>query len=96
MSKKEGMETIISVDNLKCGGCANTIKNSIKKVAGVNGVAVDVDTSAVSILHEVGVSKQKLLKRLASLGYPELGTSSDLQKVKSYVSCAVGKMHSIQ
>ena len=33
-----------------------------------------------------------LLEKLSKLGYPELGTSNVLQKAKSYVSCAIGKL----
>ncbi|WP_258101169.1 heavy-metal-associated domain-containing protein [Marinoscillum pacificum] len=86
------METKIIVDNLKCGGCANTIKNNLQKVEGVNAVAVEVETSEVTLLHEFAVSKQTLLDKLSSLGYPQQGTSTGMQKVKSYVSCAVGRM----
>ncbi|WP_421871761.1 heavy-metal-associated domain-containing protein [Marinoscillum sp.] len=86
------METTIIVDNLKCGGCANTIKNNLSKLSGIHAVAVDVDTAAVTLLHETAVHKQDILDRLGSLGYPEQGTTNGYQKVKSYVSCAVGRI----
>lgn len=86
------METKIIVDNLKCGGCANTIKNNLQKIEGVNAVAVEVETSEVTLLHEFAVSKQALLDKLSSLGYPQQGTTTGMQKVKSYVSCVVGRI----
>lgn len=89
------METKIKVDNLKCGGCANMIKSNLQKLRGVNAVAVDVETSEVTLLHEMGVGKQKLLEKLSRLGYPEQGTTTGMQKAKSYVSCAVGRLHNI-
>ena len=87
------METSIIVDNLKCEGCASTIKNNLNSIEGVHAVAVDVNSSEVLILHEFGVSKKSFLKRLAYLGYPEEGTSSSFQKTKSYVSCMFGRIN---
>lgn len=82
----------IAVDNLKCHGCANTITKSISKLNGVNQVEVDVEHGTVSVLGSNACDRELLVKTLSKLGYPEHGTSTDLQKVKSYVSCAVGRI----
>lgn len=84
-------ETIV-VDNLKCHGCANTIKKSLSGMEGVEDVQVDVETSEINIAFEGQVSRVDFLEKLAGLGYPEQGTGNTMQKVKSYVSCAVGRM----
>jgi len=86
------MITEIKVDNLKCHGCANTISSSIEKLNGVEMVEVDVDTSNVMISHSEGIGKETFIKKIASLGYPEEGTSNTLQKAQSYVSCAIGRL----
>lgn len=87
------METTIYVQNLKCGGCANTITKNISQIEGVEKVDVMVDESSVSFIYsneEVLITVKNTLSRL---GYPEDGESNSLgAKAKSYVSCAVGKM----
>lgn len=88
------MQEIIYVDNLKCHGCANTITNKLKALAGVDQVKVEVEESKIEVKHQQNVTREDFLKTLAGLGYPELGTSNTIQKAKSYVSCAVGRLGS--
>ena len=80
------------VDNLKCDGCANTIKTKLSKMKGVEKVIVDTETSSVVVEHSGEAERDTFLQKLSDLGYPEEGTSNLFQKGKSYVSCAVGKM----
>jgi len=82
----------IRIDNLKCGGCANTIKKNLEKIEGVASVEVDVEKSEVAVTHQDTLDRAVLVEKLAKLGYPEAGTGNVLQKAKSYVSCAVGKI----
>ncbi len=82
----------IIVDNLKCGGCTNSIKQALKKIKGTTHVDVEVESSTVVIKHDGTKDKYDFLSLLGKMGYPEKGTSTAFQKAKSYVSCAVGKM----
>jgi len=87
--------TTIEILNLKCGGCANTVKKGVSAIDGVNSVTVDVETSIVSI----DTTEEQLItlvkQKLASLGYPEVGDANTIiHKAKSFVSCATGKMTS--
>ena len=90
--------TTVHIDNLKCGGCGKSIKNGLKHIDGVSDVTIDFDNSAISIEHTEGVQREKLTATLLSLGYPETGTVSGLSAVttnmKSFVSCAIGRMSS--
>ncbi len=83
----------ITVDNLKCGGCVSTIKNSLVKMDGVEAVSVDVETSNISIDFSGALTRTDFVDKLGKLGYAEEGTSNTYQKVKSYVSCAIGKVN---
>jgi copper chaperone len=59
----------ILVSNVKCGGCADTIKAGLQAVAGVESVAVDIDEGAVT----VDLSSDALAAvrdKLTELGYP--------------------------
>ncbi|MFK7937145.1 MAG: heavy-metal-associated domain-containing protein [Saprospiraceae bacterium] len=87
------MITTITVDNLHCCGCANNIENTLKKLTGVQTVEVDQETREVVVEHDLTTTRDNFLPVLAQMGYPELGTSTILQKAKSYVSCAIGKLN---
>ncbi len=84
------MQHIIEVENIKCGGCMNSIKNALTKIEGVSEVSIDKETETIEV--ESTTEREKLVKILSDLGYPEKGNNTLLKKAKSYVSCAVGKM----
>mgnify|MGYP005987563951 CR=1 FL=1 len=80
------------IQNLKCGGCGNTVTKNISEIENVENVTIDLEESIVTFdATENGPEEVK--KKLASLGYPlEDELNSTLSKAKSYVSCMVGKM----
>ncbi len=83
----------IVVDNLKCGGCGNTITKQLKAIPGVKKVSIDFETSTISVGYESENDLHaKFLKSLSKVGYPAAGTSTTGQKIKSYVSCVIGRM----
>lgn len=90
--KKIDMKNSIVVDNLKCGGCANTITKKLSILNGISNVTVDKDTSTVTYEYTDEIMIEMVEKALAKMGYPKEGTSSLGQKAKSFVSCATGKM----
>ena len=86
------MKTSIIVDNLKCGGCANTITKKLTVLDGITNVNVDKDTSTITYDYENETLVELVENTLVKLGYPKQGTSSLGQKAKSYISCATGKI----
>ncbi len=87
------MNSTIVIQNLKCGGCANTITTKISALKNVTNVVVDVETSSVSFdtnsEEDLTIAKNKL----AAIGYPAEGENNNVvSKAKSFVSCATGKM----
>ena len=90
------MKTTYEVLNVKCSGCAGTLKKSLKEEFGEVEVNLEVEPRQISL--SIDENKIKVLReKLISLGYPmsdeDLGT---IQKItttaKSFMSCAVGKM----
>lgn len=85
------------VQNVKCGGCASTLKNKLLDTFGEievdltkepREITLDIDEEQVAVLAE----------KLKSLGYPFVGENmgfidSTSAKAKSFVSCAIGKMN---
>ena len=87
------METTIQIQNLKCGGCANTITKNIVVLGGITNVTVNVEESTVIFNYETEAQLVEVKEKLKTLGYPEDGATNSLgSKAKSYVSCAIGKM----
>ncbi len=90
------MKTIIAVDNLKCGGCAGSIKNGLRSFLEVQEVVVDLDNEKVEVQHLDTLPIEIIKKKLQSMGYPEKGSTHGLNKLaagaKSYISCAIGKI----
>jgi copper chaperone len=81
----------IFVENIKCGGCMNTITKAVLSIEGTSNVAIDLETEKISLDAPDDV-RSKIVEKLHSLGYPEVGHNNLIEKAKSYVSCAVGKM----
>ncbi|WP_299099374.1 heavy metal-associated domain-containing protein [uncultured Winogradskyella sp.] len=87
------MKNSFNIQNLKCGGCANTIVTQLSKLDGISEVEVNNDTDEVSF-NTVSVTEIESVKqKLSDLGYPIVGDANSLpKKAKSFVSCAVGRM----
>ena len=87
------METTIYIQNLKCGGCANTITKGISSMESIDNVLVNVEESTVTFSYSSEEQLEEVKNKLKSMGYPEDGEANTLgAKAKSYVSCAIGKM----
>ena len=91
----------ISVENIKCGGCASTIIKRLNELDAVSDCQVDIETGVVSLTGDdsgTEFNRDEVTQLFLNLGYPESGTAEGLKaakaKAKSFVSCAVGKMSS--
>jgi copper chaperone len=89
------MNTQISIENLKCNGCAGSIKKGLKSFTEISEVEVDLENSVVKITHNELLPLESIKEKLTSMGYPEKGSVEGLEAMaanaKSYVSCAIGK-----
>jgi copper chaperone len=86
------MKLQIIVENIKCGGCMNSIQTALLKLDNVEKVAIDKETETITIMGDV--DKAIVVSKLNELGYPEKGDNSIIKIAKSYVNCAVGRMTS--
>ncbi len=89
------MKATLEIQNLKCGGCANTIITRLKALENVSDVTVNNENDIVSFAHMNDNDLQEATTLLSKLGYPIVGENNPLtKKAKSFVSCAVGRMNS--
>lgn len=89
------MQQTYEVLNVKCEGCASTLKKSLKDEFGE--VEVDLEVNPRKITLDIENNQKENLKlKLRNLGYPlttdELsGFEKATTTAKSFVSCAIGK-----
>lgn len=87
------MKTTITVQNLKCGGCVNTITTKLSEIANIQNIQVDKGSSSVSFKYKEPEDAFRVKKQLKKLGYPAVDDKNSLaSKVNSLVSCANGKI----
>jgi len=85
----------IKIANLKCGGCATTIKKELLELIGVDEVKVNKDNDSVNVTYKEEV-RETILHRLHQLGYPEATEKNGLLlQLKSYSSCMIGKINNL-
>ena len=90
------MRRIFKVENVKCEGCASTLKSKLKEQFG------EIEVDLQKMPREIHVdteddSVDKLRVSLRNLGYPmsdeELNfVDNTTSKAKSFVSCVIGKV----
>ena len=91
------MKQTFEVINVKCGGCASTLKTSLAEEFGEVDVNLEVEPRQITLnIEEANIPA--LRTSLKKLGYPM--SDEDLTTIegfsttaKSFVSCAVGKMN---
>ncbi|MEM6720861.1 MAG: heavy metal-associated domain-containing protein [Bacteroidota bacterium] len=87
------MRTAITIQNLKCGGCANTIVSKLMALPAISEVEVDTTTDTVSFVATTPENVVEVKTTLKTLGYPAIDEDNGiLTKAKSFVSCAAGRM----
>jgi copper chaperone CopZ len=64
------MEYRIDAENIKCEGCASTIRDALGRISGVHEVAVEVATGRVSVKADEGL-REAITAALQASGYPE-------------------------
>lgn len=83
----------LQIQNLKCGGCANTIEDELSHLSGVSHVHVDHDNSSVKFQVEHVEDEVWVADKLIKLGYPPVGENNNaIRQIKSYVSCMKGRV----
>ncbi len=89
------METTILVQNLKCGGCANTISKKLQQLEGISNINITPEQNSVTFNYSTTEQLQAVKNMLVKLGYPPEGEANSIsKKVKSYTSCMIGRLNS--
>ena len=93
------METVLEVENIRCGGCVNTITRKLMSDERIKEVKVDIEAQTITLSSDEDV-KDSAQALLFSLGYPPRGSVQGLEsfkeKARSVVSCAIGRMDTVK
>lgn len=85
----------ITVENIKCSGCAGSITKKLSSTFNTENINVNIEKGVITIDLD-NSRREELAKVLLDIGYPEIdsvhGFDSAKAKAKSFVSCAIGKM----
>ncbi|MBT8264603.1 MAG: heavy-metal-associated domain-containing protein [Muriicola sp.] len=88
------MKTTLIIQNLKCGGCANTVISRLSELEDINDIEVSNEDNSVSFSYSYEENLNEAISLLSKLGYPVVGEENTLgKKAKSFVSCAIGRMN---
>lgn len=87
------MNASLKIQNLKCGGCVNSIHQKISAMDGVVALEIDLQQAELSMeMTDEGVL-DAVKDKLKEMGYPAEGDHNNVvSKAKSYVSCAIGRI----
>ena len=89
------MSYTIAVENIKCGGCASSIRSKLLEQDLAQAVEVDIEQGEVQVEGNPEWRGQ-VINALAKMVYPEVGSVEGIKaaaaKAKSFVSCAIGRI----
>ena len=90
------MNRSFEVSNIRCNGCANSIKKALKD--RFSEVEIDIENKKVTLNIESVEDEEFLRNTLRKLGYPlkdeNLTTFQNIGlKAVSVASCSIGKFH---
>ncbi len=87
------MKETVTIQNLKCGGCAKTIQNKLLEIEGINNVDINLEKDEVLLDYQEPQNIETAKSKLKTLGYPTIDEkNSILDKTRSFVSCASGRL----
>ena len=87
------MITTLEIQNLKCGGCANTITKKVSNLKDISGLEINNENNTISFGYNNANTLTEVKTLLKDIGYPVIGEKNALTtKAKSFVSCAIGRI----
>lgn len=62
------------VENIKCGGCAQSIRDGLSPLKGIENVDVEIESGTVTMTgNNLSFSETDIQSKLAELGFPVKG-----------------------
>lgn len=64
------METTLNASDIKCHGCATSVRTAVRQVPGVEDAVVDLAAQTVTVKHGPYVPREALATALTKAGFP--------------------------
>ncbi len=64
------MTTTFIAPDIECAGCAASIQKALGRLPGIESVAVDVPTTAVTVQAAGEISRAQIAEALTDIGFP--------------------------
>ena len=64
------MKTTVTIKNLKCDCCKNTLLTRLSKVEGISSVKIDLDKGSLNFNYKTHNAMEGLRSELRNMGYP--------------------------
>lgn len=85
------MTEVLTVNNIKCGGCVASITDGLSKIESVENIDIDLTTGTIAFEYADEVALEKVKLKLHKMGYTE-NDPNLIDTAKSYVNCMIGRM----
>lgn len=63
------MEKIVKIEGMKCEGCANRVKNSLKELKAIKKIDVILSDKEAIITYKKDLSNDDINKKITALGF---------------------------
>ena len=63
------MEKIVCIDGMKCGGCANRVKNALSNIKGIKNVEVNLEEKKATFKLKKDISNEEIENTINELGF---------------------------
>lgn len=63
------MEKIVKIEGMKCEGCANRVKNSLKELKGIKKIDVILSNKEAIITYKKELSNDDINRKITALGF---------------------------
>ena len=63
------MEKIVKIEGMKCEGCANRVKNSLKELKGIKKIDVNLSDKEAIITYKKELSNDDINRKITALGF---------------------------
>ena len=73
------METVLKVTGMSCGGCVESVKKVLQRVAGDQSARVDLGSGTAMVRHDTSVATDALIRAVIAAGFGAEQSVSPLQ-----------------
>lgn len=63
------MEKIITIEGMKCSGCANRVKNALSSIKGIKKIDVNHETKLAKVTYKKDISNDDITRVINELNF---------------------------